>query len=313
MARLCGYANGGGGLVRAEAAFLRRAASRLSIIDPPESQNAVAEWVNQNGGRTPLGGLWRGDTLMKTLSNPRMAGLDREGNPIDGFGETVLTPDEQRALLEARTAIRGEPSQRRESFDYLLTKGIADCDVCAYDLAGSRVHAEADPGYRCLPPTELRPSCGTIRMDAGRLETAVAEEVLADMLRPGRHEELLRLQRDAQEEAERLSLHIEGSEARFAALKAVRNQMLPDAFKAAEKATKDDLTAARTRLRFLEQIVSVPLADPHDVVAWWNSAPRASQRGLILVSVTKVHVLGSGGGRGHDPHKRIRIDWRTAA
>ncbi|MFE5719026.1 hypothetical protein [Streptomyces erythrochromogenes] len=249
---------------------------------------------------------------MKTLSNPRMAGLDSEGSPIEGFGETVLTPDEQQALLEARTVIRGEPAQRRESYDYLLTKGIADCDGCAYDLAGGRVHAEAAPGYRCLPPTEHRPSCGAIRMDADRLETAVAEQVLADMLRPGRHEELLRLQRDAGEEAERLARHIDGAEARFAALKAVRDQMLPDAFKAAEKATKNDVAAARTRLRFLQQIISVPLSDPHDVVAWWNAAPRASQRALILLSVTKVHVLASGSGRGHDPHKRIRIDWRNS-
>lgn len=304
MARLCGYANGGGGLVHAEAAFLRRAASRLSIVDPPESQNTVAEWVNQTGGRTPLGGLWRGDTLMKTLSNPRMAGLDSEGNPIEGFGDTVLTPAEQRGLLEARAAIRGEPVQRRESYDYLLTKGIADCDECGFDLTGGRVHAEAGPNYRCQ-------DCGKIRMDADRLEPVVAEEVLADLLRPGQHEKLLRLQHDALEEAERLAAHIKDADSRFAALKAFRDQMVPDAYKAAEKATKDDLAASRARLRFLEQITGVPLSDPRDVVGWWNTAPRALQRGLVMLSVAKVHVLAAGGGA-VAPRSRIRIDWRTS-
>ncbi|MFE2149121.1 hypothetical protein ACFXJO_04350 [Streptomyces lavendulae] len=313
MARLCGYANGGGGLIPAEAQFLRRAASRLSVVDPPEAQNAVAEWVNREGGRTVRGGLWRGETLMKTLANPRMAGLDSDGRPIEDFGETVLTPEEYRALLAARSEIRGEPTERRDAYDYLLTKGLSDCDACGYDLSGGRVHSEAAPGYRCLPPTEHRASCGKIRMDAARLEGAVAEEVLADILRPGQHDALLRLQQDARDEAQRLRAHIESSDDRFAALKAMRQQMLLSAYKAAEKATKDDLTAARTRLRFLEQMAGVPLSDVHDVVSWWNSAPRASQRALIMLSVTKVHVVASGGGRGHDPHGRIRIDWRTSA
>lgn len=310
MARLCGYANGGG-LNPDEAAFLRRAASRFFATDPQESRNAIANWLNDQGHRTVLGGLWRGETLTRTLSHPKMAGLDADGEPIEGFGETVLTPDERQALMENFAGRTTEAAPPRDSYEYLLTQGIADCDDCRHDLSGSRVNAEAGPGYRCLPPTRTRHSCGKVRMNADRLEPAVAEEVLADLLRPGVHEKLLRLQRDASDELVRLRAHIEGAEGRFTVLKSMRKSMVPEAHKAAEKATNEDLKAARARVRFLEQLTDVPISDVHDVVKWWNSAPRASQRGLIRLAVTKVHVLSSGGGRGHDPHGRIRIDWRA--
>ncbi|MDJ0383255.1 recombinase family protein [Streptomyces sp. G-G2] len=310
MGRLSGYANGGG-LNSREAAFLRRAASRLFVTDPQESANAVANWLNDEGHRTVRGGLWRGETLLRTLTNPKMAGLDADGKPIEGFGETVLTPAEYSELKQNRLD-RTSAAPPREAFEYLLTQGIADCDECGYDVSGSRVNADAGPGYRCLPPTQTRKSCGKVRMNADRLEPAVAEQVLADLLRPGVHEKLLQLQKDAAEEVERLRTHIEGAEDRFAVLKSLRKSMILEAYKAAEKATKDDLKACRTRVRFLEQIAGVPLADVHDIVAWWMSAPRASQRGLVLLAVTKVHIKASGGGRGRDPHGRIRIDWRAS-
>ncbi|MFE2524796.1 hypothetical protein ACFXEL_11220 [Streptomyces sp. NPDC059382] len=309
MARLSGYLNGGG-LNPTEAAFLRRAASRLRLTEPQESANAVANWLNDEGHRTALGGLWRGETLMRTLSNPKMAGLDADGQPIPGFEETVLTPDEYRDLKASRTE-RGSAAPPRDSYEYLLTHGIAGCGECGYDVSGARVNAAAGPGYRCLPPTQTRRSCGKVRMNADRLEPAVAERVLADILRPDTHEKLLRIQKDAREEVVRLRAHIEGAEQRFAALKAVRTSMVPQAYKAAEQATKDDLKACRARVRFLEQLTDVPISNVDDIVSWWNSAPRASQRGLVMLSVTKVHILASGGGRGHDPHGRIRIDWRT--
>ncbi|MEV7579059.1 recombinase zinc beta ribbon domain-containing protein [Streptomyces erythrochromogenes] len=311
MARLCGYANGGGGLVHAEAAFLRRAASRFLIADPPESRNGIANWLNDQGHRTALGGLWRGETLARTLSNPRMAGLDSDGEPIEGFGETVLTPDEFLRLLRIFTDGATAAAAPRVAYEYLATQGIADCGSCGYDMSGARVNADAGPGYRCLPPTQTRKSCGKVRMNADRLESALAEEVLADILRPGVHEKLLRLQLDAAKEVVRLRAHVEGAEERFATLKSMRKSMLPQAYKAAEAATRDDLKACQARIRFLEQITSVPIADVHEIVAWWMSAPRASQRALVHLAVTKVHVLPSGGGRGHDPHGRIRIEWRT--
>ncbi|MFD8983922.1 recombinase family protein [Streptomyces sp. NPDC059564] len=310
MARLSGYANGGG-LNPGEAAFLRRAASRFFATDPQESRNAIANWLNDQGHRTALGGLWRGETLTRTLSHPKMAGLDADGEPIEGFGETVLTPDEYRNLMGNFADRSTAAAPPRDSYEYLLTQGIADCDDCGHDLSGARVNAEAGPGYRCLPPTRTRKSCGKVRMNADRLEPAVAEEVLADLLRPGVHEKLLGLQQDARDELMRLHAHIEGAEDRFAVLKSMRKSMVPEAYKAAEKATNDDLKASRARVRYLEQLTDVPISDAHDIVKWWKSAPRASKRGLIRLAVTKVHVLPSGGGRGHDPHSRIRIDWRA--
>ncbi|MFZ3493032.1 zinc ribbon domain-containing protein [Streptomyces sp. 5.8] len=249
---------------------------------------------------------------MRTLLHPKMAGLDADGEPIEGFGDTVLTLDEHRALVRNRAERAATSAPPRDAYEYLATQGIADCGECGHDVSGARVNAEAGPGYRCLPPTRTRSSCGKVRMNADRLETALAEQVIADLLRPGVHEKLLRLQADARKELVRLRTHIEGAEERFGVLKSMRKSMLPQAYKAAEQATKDDLKACRARVRFLEQLAAVPISDVNDIVRWWKSAPRASQRGLVLLSVRKVHVLASGGGRGHDPHSRIRIDWRTS-
>ncbi|MCP3758895.1 recombinase family protein [Streptomyces sp. TBY4] len=311
MGRLSGYASGGG-LNSDEAAYLRQAVSRFFPTDPQMSQNSIATWVNDQGGRTATGGLWRGETLVRTLSNPKMAGLDADGNPIEGFGETVLAQGEYHRLMARFKERQAQPAPRRDSYEYLLTQGLSDCGECGYDISGARVSADAGPGYRCLPPTETRHSCGKVRMNADRLEPAVAEQVLADLLRPGVHAKLLRLQEDAREELSRLREHIDGAEDRFAALKSMRKSMVPQAYKAAAQATKDDLKACLVRVRFLGQLTKVPLSDVNDIVSWWNSAPRGSQRGLVMLSVTKVHVLASGGGRNHDPHSRIRIDWRTS-
>lgn len=133
---------------------------------------------------------------MRAILNPLMAGLDKNGEPIEDFGETVLTPDEHQRLNALFAKRRGEQTPPREPFDYLLTSGLSECGRCAFHMQGARVNGDADPGYRCPPPKEGRASCGGVRMNANRLEDAVAEQVLADVLRPGTHERLLEVQED---------------------------------------------------------------------------------------------------------------------
>ncbi|MEN8656313.1 recombinase zinc beta ribbon domain-containing protein [Streptomyces sp. 21So2-11] len=306
MARLSGYQSRGV-LHPAEADALRKATSRLFA---KQSRAETCRWMNKQGYRTTFGNEWAPEVLVRVLSHPRMAGLDDEGNPIEDFGATVLTPDEYRRLLELFAEQKSQQPEARDAFDYLLTSGLAECGRCTYDMVGTRVTGDADPSYRCPPPRVGQASCGRVRMNADRLEGTVAEEVLAELLRPGAQEHLVRLLADIRAEAERLHEHIGGAEKRFKELGSMRDVLVPAAYAAAEKATKDDLRHSRTRLRFLEQMTDLPIEGVTNLVEWWNSAPRSSQRALTCVQIVKVRVLAVGRGKHRDPSERIQVDWR---
>ncbi|MEU7576804.1 recombinase zinc beta ribbon domain-containing protein [Streptomyces sp. NPDC041068] len=307
MARLTGYLSHRGGLHPQEAAGLRKAAS---LLFDQQSRAETCRSINAQGYRTTHGNEWAPEVLARVLSHPRMAGLDDEGEPIEGFGDTVLTPDEYRRLLALFASQAEQQPAPREAFDYLLTEGLSECGLCDWNMVGTRVTSGGNPAYRCPPPRPGQASCGRVRINADRLEGPVAEEVLAELLRPGAQERLMSLLEDLRGEAERLRSHVEGAEQRFAKLREMRDVLVPSAYEAAEKATRQDVREARNRLRYLEQLIDVPVAGVSDLVAWWKSAPRTWQRALIGVEIVKVRVLASGRGRHRDPSARLQIEWR---
>ncbi|MFD3511888.1 zinc ribbon domain-containing protein [Streptomyces sp. NPDC058663] len=254
---------------------------------------------------------------MRTLLNPRMAGLDEDGNPIDGHEEAVLTVDERNRLHAKygapESAEEGDgPALPREAYDYLATGGLSACGGCQHTMVGARVTGEGAPSYRCPSPTDSAQSCGRVRMTAELLETALGEEVLAELMRPGVRDQLGQIQQDIRDEVARLRVHIQGANQRFTELGDLhgRGLLVKAAFLAAQKATKQDLKDSRSRLRLLEQIEGVDLGHVEDLVAWWNNAPQASRRALVALVVERVYVLPSGHGP-HDPHERLNIVWRT--
>ncbi|MEU9776727.1 recombinase family protein [Streptomyces sp. NPDC047968] len=310
MARLTGYASPGV-LNPAEARGLRQATSRM--LSGKATKPEACRWLNSSGYRTARGGEFRPETLGRILSNPRMAGLDADLNPIEDFGETVLTVDEFNRLMALWAEQSSEQPEAREAYEYLLTEGISGCGRCLHSMTGARVTGQAPPSYRCPPPIPGRDSCGGVRINADRLEDPVAEQVLADLMRPGAHDRVVQLQADVKAEVVRLRDYVANADERFKDLGEMhgRGLLVKSAFLAAQEATKKDLKDARTRLRFLEQIAEVPIAGVTDFVKWWKSAPRASQRALIALEVKRVLVMPSGGGRHKDPYARISIDWRT--
>ncbi|WP_433547203.1 hypothetical protein ACQPZG_20525 [Streptomyces sp. CA-294286] len=294
-----------------------RIAASLLLDEPAPTKSDVVRTLNSKGYRTARGSEWRTSVLMRTLLHPRMAGLDEEGNPIEDFGETVLTVDEHNKLnAKYAPSAHDEEGEAqavpRPAYDYLLTCGLSACGQCKHPAVGARVTGDAAPGYRCPPPTEGVASCGGVRMTAERLETAVAEEVLAELMRPGVQERLARMQQDIKDEVSRLRAHVQGANQRFAELGDLhgRGLLVKAAFLAAQDATKQDLKESRTRLRNLEQIAGLDISTVTDVVAWWNSAPQTSRRALVGLVIEVVYVLPSGHGP-HDPHERINIVWRT--
>jgi hypothetical protein len=310
--RLTGYASTG--VLHPKETQGLRVASSLLLGEEAPTKSDVVRTLNAKGYRTARGSEWRTSVLMRTLLHPRMAGLDEEGNPIEGHEESVLSVDEHNRLTEKYGAVSEDEDQAapRPAYEYLATNGLSKCGQCTHPMVGARVTGDADPSYRCPPPTEGSASCGRIRMTADRLETAVGEQVTAELLRPGVRDQLARLQQDIKEEVSRLRVHVQGAAQRFTELGDMygRGLLVKAAFLAAQQATKQDLKEARVRLRLLEQIAGLDLGQVTDVVAWWNTAPQVSRRALVGLVAEVVYVLPSGHGP-HDPHERINIDWRT--
>ncbi|MFC4512146.1 hypothetical protein [Streptomyces ehimensis] len=308
-----------GDLEPGEAAYLREAACRMLA---GERQADVTRWVNAEGHRTTLGNPWREEVLMRTLLRPRTAGLDAEGQPIDG-APIIITPEEQKQL-KALSPGRSEQVDERE---YPLG-GTAVCGKCAWELIPS--WAAGKPIYRCpsakpddlldLPAADGEAArsqpCGSISMNALMLEDAVAERVLAELLQPDAVERLESLLADVEAEVGRLKKGIKQVESRVKRLDAMVRTPMPEEARegivGALKVTRKEARDARTRLRFLEQMTAaeLPYGDVDELIAWWRSAPAASRRVLTLLEIEKVRVGPGRRGRNPDPHERITIDWR---
>lgn len=317
--RLYGF-SASGELVQVEVDALRLATSRLLA---KEKKAHTTRWMNAEGYRTTAGNLWSPEVLMRTLLNPRMAGLDADGNPVDG-APWAITPEERTQLLALST--KRESVEDRE---YLLTGGSSLCGLCRSPLTSS--WAGANPIYRCptSPPdedvstaaaadraaeTEAAP-CGKISMNAELLETAVAEQVLAELLRPGALEHLEALLKDVEAEVGRLRPHLAQVDRSLAKITSMLRGQVPESARGsmeeAQTAARQDARDTRARLRYLEQIVSgVPKGHVQDYVRWWKAAPVASQRALVTLETSAVLVLPGKRGRGANPHDRIDIHWR---
>lgn len=299
MGRLSGYVRAG--VVHPEEAPLLRQA--VTLLFDGESEADATRWLTGKGMLTPRGNEFRREVLHRLLTNPRLAGLDENGEPLEGWDERVLEPElfgRLQKLYEERSERRGKS---RDAYDYLVTGGGAVCDECSAPMVGSRAHAEAPPSYKC-------DGCGRTRINAEKLEDFLAEHVLAELLKPGAHERLAELERDIEAEIARLKKHIEGADERFASIGDLygRGLMVKAAFVAAQKASKEDLRDSKARLKYLEQMTDLPIGDVHDLIAWWRTAPYASKRGLVLLEIEKVRVGRIEGS--HAPEKRVLIDWR---
>lgn len=303
MGRLSGYVRDGVTHPE-EAPKLRRA---TEIFLETRSDAEAAAFLNKQGVTTPRGNEWRREVFHRWSANPKIAGLDKDGEPIEDWGQRVLEPEVFRRVQETHTERDEQRAKPRDAYEYLFTGGCAECGECSTAMIGSRVHAEAPPSYKC-------DGCGKTRINADRLEDTVAEYVLAELLKPGARERLEALQQDIEAEIVRLEAHIAGGDERLASLKDLykRGLMVETAFVEAKKATEKDLRDSRVRLKHLKLMTDLPVGDVHDLVAWWRTASRDAKRGLALLEITHVRVSPRSEGS-NDPHARVLIEWREPA
>ncbi|MFB7742533.1 recombinase family protein [Streptomyces sp. NPDC056132] len=278
-----------------------------------QSNADVATWANEQGYRGTLGGEWKDASVGRLFRNPAIAGLmhDENGELVDAGHPGVVTPEEFAALAEREQGRK--TADAVPAFDYLLNEGACECGGCKQYLSGARTNA-GSPGYRCRPKDKLgRGGCGEVRIDAELLENHVGEYVVAELLKPGVRAQILKAQAAVTQQVEDLKAAIAGLEQRqkeSAKLYGSR-QISKTAFVTADAEIVTNLKEARTKLRYAEQMANFSLGSAKDLVRWWNRAPQASKRALVLLLLERIQVFPASarGVRTVEPG-RVVLHWR---
>jgi hypothetical protein len=315
MPRLYGFDNQALTRIRAnERQVVREAVGRIRA---GQSQAEVAAWMTAEGHRGTMGGQWTSMTLGRLLDTPAIAGLERDpetGELVETGREALITPEEFRWLQQRpgrRGSVRSE-EDREPDYEYVLAGGLAVCGQCGQSLAGGRTSAKT-PSYRCQTNFEGRGGCGKVRITASLLEDHVAEHVLGELLRPGAQAALeaarLRIDAEAQQARARIA-ELEKSRGELAEPYA-QGQLSRDAFVAADRRISEQMKQDRSKLRYLEQAVDVPLGGVEDLARWWQHAPYRSRRALVVLLLDKVAVHPARARGVRDVDDRVTLTWRT--
>lgn len=288
---------------------LRQMVSRALIN---QSNQDIAVWANGEGYRGTLGGEWKDASVGRLFRNPAIAGLRYDdGELVDAGHPGAITREEFEALLEREKARSTKDAQ--PAYDYLLTGGGSTCGKCAHDLGGARTNV-GTPGYRCRPKDKRGVGgCGEVRIDAELLEDYVGENVVAELLKPGIRAQIAKAQDAVRKKADDLKQEINDLEGRQAELGRLygSREISSEALVAGEREIAANLKNIRPRLRYAEQMANFSLGYAKDLVKWWNSAPTASKRGLVVLLLEKVEVFPASarGVRTIEPG-RVVLHWR---
>ena len=319
MPRLYGFDNQALTRVRDdERQVVREAASRVRA---GQSKASAAAWMTAEGHRGTMGGEWNSMTLGRLLENPAIAGLERDpdtGELRETGREALITPAEYFELngLPTRPGAVRSDDDREPDYDYWLSGdlGLAECGECCNPMAGSRTSART-PSYRCQTNYEGRGGCGKIRIAASPLEDHVGEHILGELLRPGVRVSLEQARQLMAAEAEQLREQLavlEKSRGDLAEPYAA-GQLSRGAYVAADRSITEKVKAARSRLRFVEQVVDLPLGGVEDLARWWEHAPSRSKRALAVLLLEKVQVRPARARGVRSVDDRVELTWRTTA
>ncbi|MFD7639485.1 recombinase family protein [Kitasatospora sp. NPDC059795] len=299
-------------LHEAEAAITAEAAE-LSAAG--ESDAAVAAFLTGAGFVGTLGKPFTSQSTGRLLTNPAIAGLKRndDGSLVPADHPAMISPE-----LFARVMEQHVKAPRADDYDYMLTGcDLAVCGRCGAQLGGLRSSA-GTPGYSCPDGNRQdRPGkCGAVRIAAPLLEDFVGEQVLARLMLPGTRADLEKLQTvlAAQLEADRLRVEEIDESIRELAAMVVRRELQARDLKQAKAEAAAESRVLKRRILTLQQAVDVPISGTVDeLVAWWNTAPAKTRRGLALLMFHRIDVHPGGRGVRKIEPGRIVLWWRNEA
>lgn len=273
-ARCFGYTPAGD-LVGSEAQVIRTIVDSVLAGATLKSQ---VEALNRESVATAGGGHWQISSLVRLLTNPRLAGLTnrRDGKPY----RAIITEAEHRELAaqaQARRSTRRNPSSRQGGW---LLSGLVECGAC-HGPMWAHSNAHRGRSYRCH-----NTGCGRYQIQAEPLEAYAAERAIAALGDPSRPPLVV------EAPAAVLRRRMQGLDEYRASLDVARaERAISDAeFEAARKRLKQRRALLRAKITEAEQVA--PPAPHGDPARWWASASVEARR-AVLASLWDSVVVGA--------------------
>ena len=303
-----GYAADGVTVVPDEAKAIADATT--SLLAGASIRGIVKQW-NREGRRTTAGNLWRPNSLRRTVTRPRNAGLMEHQEEVIGKAEwPAIVPEvEWRALVD-KLADPGRRTNRLAPARRWLGSGLYRCE-CGAKLIASTSNKGA--AYRC------RDGCGQLSRRIADVDNYVSAVIVERLRRP---DAISLAAHDNTDEINALEAESVALRTRLDSLAAFFAQGLIDAQQLTEGTRQ--LNAALTEVRgktsklFNGSALS-GIADTDDAGAAWLEAPLDRKR-AVIDALAAVTLLKGGHGRpaGWQPGQSyfrpelVDIQWRTA-
>ncbi len=171
-----------------EADLIRKTTKRM--IAGVKTRTIAREWIDQ-GVPTVAGGRWSTRTIEQIFTNPRLYGIrtykgevlkDREGQPIRGVWEPIITEEEFNALIQLiRVYKRISPRDGRGQPTKYLLSPFVRCGKCNAAMRGGMrpaAHGLKTPIYACRDKREG--GCGGCSRIGTKVDAYITALVIAD-------------------------------------------------------------------------------------------------------------------------------------
>lgn len=299
-----------------EAAVVNEMAERLLR---GESMRSIALDLETREVPTLRGGRWSTQHIRSVVTNPTVAGLRAHRGEIVGPARwpAILERDTWercRALLSETSIVVGVdgrertvPRAHRRGRRYLLTGGIARCDLCGSPLIAqvrdSRNHKGRQPIYACHPITGPA-ACSKVSIVAEPLELWVEARLFVVLAKA-----TTRKRRDPRA---RLGQQLTEVDAKLVSLAADYGADLftrPE-YLAAREATAAQAEGLRRQLDALGSDVVDELGPPAGIEAQWPRLSLMQRRAVVARYLESVTVRPAAKGTRSFDDKRVKPKWR---
>jgi DNA invertase Pin-like site-specific DNA recombinase len=303
-----GYEADGCALIPEEANAI--AAATTALLAGASIRGITAQW-NADGRRTSAGNIWHTNSLRRTVTRARNAGLMEHQGQIIGKAEwpAIVSESEWRALVD-KLADSGRRTNGHGPARKWLGSGLYRCECGAKLICSSTNKA---PAYRC------RDGCGRM----SRRQRDVDELVTGVIVKRLRRPDMANLvARDRGDEVRTLESEAVALRSRLDSLAGFFAQGLIDAQQLTQgtKEINVSLKAVRTKIgKLYDESALAGIVDTDDAGSAWLEAP-LDRRRAVLDALATVTLLRGGHGRpaGWQPGQTyfrpelVKVEWRTS-
>ena len=303
-----GYEADGVTVVPDEAKAIAEATTAL--LAGASLRGITAQW-NAEGRRTTAGNPWHSNSLRRTVTSPRNAGLMEHQCKVIGKAEwPAIVPEvEWRALVD-KLADPNRRSNGRGPARRWLGSGLYRCECGAKLICSSTNHA---PAYRC------RDGCGRVSRRQADVDDLVSRVIVERLRRP---DVAGLVARDNATEMATLEAESVALRTRLDSLAGFFAQGVIDAQQLTEGTRQLNAHLGEVRVKIgklFDGSALAGIADADDAGSAWLEAPLDRRRAVVDALAVVTLVKGGHGrpagwrpGQTYFRPELVKIEWRTS-